>query len=481
MKRLFDILAAVLGLLILFPFFLVVAILIKRECAGPVFYYGPRAGRRGKAFRILKFRTMYERPESYHGACITAHDDKRITPLGRRLRDTKLNEIPQLWNVLKGEMSLVGPRPEDPEVVKTWPEGLRREILSVRPGITSPASVLYRQEEKVLNTESVMSDYLEKILPDKLRLDLLYVRTHSFLLDIDIILYTLIAFLPKVGQNLVSENKLYSGLLHLFFWRYLLWFMIDTLIALGATVLVGIIWRMSAPLNFGIWFAVGLAVGIGFLFGLINSLLGLKRVSWGSASPVRIFDLALSSFVSTLLVFQAGKYYSGPYPVSSGMIIEIGLVAFLGFVIVRYRQRLFTGLAFRWLRLRRHKNVIGERVLIVGAGEGGQLAGWLLKKSDLASAFTVVGMVDDDPEKYHMLIDEYKVLGTTREIPDLVKRMNIGVIMYAISKISAEERKRILKICRSQPVRVVVVPDLIKIIQDQFMKPYEHPVDPEQE
>src|SRR5574341_1928576 len=146
----FDLCAAFLGLLILFPVFGLLAFLIKRESPGPVFYRGPRMGRDGKVFGMLKFRTMYERPASYEGPPVTAQDDGRITPLGKWLRDTKLNELPQLWNVLIGEMSLVGPRPEDPEVAATWPEAARREILSMRPGITSPASGLYRDEEKML-------------------------------------------------------------------------------------------------------------------------------------------------------------------------------------------------------------------------------------------------------------------------------------------------------------------------------------------
>ena len=144
LKRLADLILSGAGLLILSPFFGLIAILIKREGPGPVFYRGPRSGRFGREFGILKFRTMTETAESYNGPRITAKDDKRITSLGKWLRDTKLNELPQLWNVLVGDMSLVGPRPEDPEIVKSWPEDARREILSIRPGITSPASEIGR-------------------------------------------------------------------------------------------------------------------------------------------------------------------------------------------------------------------------------------------------------------------------------------------------------------------------------------------------
>ena len=159
-KRAFDILIASLGLMLGAPFFIYVALRIKRDSVGPVFYRGARVGRGGKDFQILKFRTMYERPESYQGPRVTAQGDPRITPYGKWLRDTKLNELPQLWNVLKGEMSLVGPRPEDPHIVDGWPEDVRREVLSVRPGITSPASVIYRNEEGLLQNEQVMDLYV---------------------------------------------------------------------------------------------------------------------------------------------------------------------------------------------------------------------------------------------------------------------------------------------------------------------------------
>jgi lipopolysaccharide/colanic/teichoic acid biosynthesis glycosyltransferase len=189
-KRGFDIVLSGLGLLILSPIFLLIAILIKRDSPGPVFYRGRRAGQYGKEFTILKFRSMYERPESYQGEKITAQDDPRITPVGKWLRQAKLNELPQLWNVLKGEMSLVGPRPEDPEIVATWPEELRKEVLSVRPGITSPASVMFRDEEQQLGngavmvgqSPTIMDKYLGEILPSKLRLDQIYV--HSLPLDL---------------------------------------------------------------------------------------------------------------------------------------------------------------------------------------------------------------------------------------------------------------------------------------------------------
>jgi lipopolysaccharide/colanic/teichoic acid biosynthesis glycosyltransferase len=211
-KRLFDILASFFGMLFLSPLFLYVAIRIKKDSPGPVFFKGSRAGKNGREFKVIKFRTMYELPESYHGSRITADDDKRITSFGKWLSDTKFNELPQLWNVLKGEMSFVGPRPEDYEIAMQWPEEIRAEVLSVRPGITSPASVIYRDEKKLLQGTSVMDDYLRKILPEKQRLDQLYVRQQSLMGDLDVIFMTLILLLPGLRKVRPNESTLYSGM-----------------------------------------------------------------------------------------------------------------------------------------------------------------------------------------------------------------------------------------------------------------------------
>jgi lipopolysaccharide/colanic/teichoic acid biosynthesis glycosyltransferase len=200
-KRTFDFAASLVGLILLSPVFVYIVILIKRDSPGPVFFWGNRMGRNGKPFRILKFRTMYESPESYQGPKVTGAKDSRITSLGHWLRDTKINELPQLWNVLIGEMSLVGPRPEDVDIAKTWDADAFEEILSVRPGITSPASILYHDEEKMLSKDNLMGDYLKKILPDKLRLDRLYVRHHSFFSDLDAIFWTIAIILPQLAKT----------------------------------------------------------------------------------------------------------------------------------------------------------------------------------------------------------------------------------------------------------------------------------------
>ena len=283
-KRLFDLTAAALGLLVLALFFVFIAVQIKRSSAGPVFFRGLRMGRGEKTFRILKFRTMYECPESYAGSRVTGQGDSRITPLGKWLRDTKLNELPQLWNVLIGEMSLVGPRPEDPEIALTWPAAVRREILSVRPGITSPSSVAHHDEEKRLRSASVMDDYFEQILPDKLRLDQLYVRHHNFITDLDALFWTFVIMIPRLSEHRISEGWLFGGPLSRFVRSYVNWAVVDFGAAFLSLGLVGVLWRLGRPLDIGMGRALAIAVLLSFLFGFFNTLLGLKSVAWSRAA-----------------------------------------------------------------------------------------------------------------------------------------------------------------------------------------------------
>lgn len=194
LKRLFDTVASLLGLIVLLPLLVVLAILIKRESSGPVFYRGLRAGRGGKAFRIFKFRTMVTNADRIGGPS-SAADDPRITRVGSFLRRYKLDELPQLINVVKGEMSFVGPRPEVLQEVLLYTEAEKR-LLEVRPGITDWASIRFRNEGEILRgSTDPHQTYREKIRPEKIRLGLEYVHSHSFLTDCRIIIRTLKAIL----------------------------------------------------------------------------------------------------------------------------------------------------------------------------------------------------------------------------------------------------------------------------------------------
>jgi len=469
-KRLMDLLAAALGLLFLAPFFAFIAALIKRDSPGPVFYRGPRMGKDGRVIQILKFRTMREEPASYAGPGITAQDDPRITPLGKWLRDTKLNELPQLWNVLLGEMSLVGPRPEIPEFVATWPEAQRLEILSVRPGITSPASVAYHDEERRLISARVMDDYRENIMPDKLRLDQLYVRHHTFITDLDTLFWTFVILIPRLKDKRISEGWLFGGPLTRLLRRYVGWTALDFVIAFLSISLVGLLWRLHVPLDLGPWRAFGLALLLASLFALFNILLGLKSVSWTRAAAEDVFRLIVSCGLVTLTVVALQALFPTQASLPASFLYVAGTLVLAGFVAVRYRLRLVTGLASRWITWRGSAFGTGERVLVVGAGEGGEFAAWLLRRPDFRRLYTIVGIADDDPAKQGMRFDGYKVLGTAADIPELVRRHDIGVIFYAIASISPLDSQRILEVCRKTGLHVVMISDILGTLRSHLTR-----------
>lgn len=188
-KRLFDIIASAFGLLILLPLFVIIAIWIKIDSPGPIFYKQIRVGKNNKDFSILKFRSM--RVGSDKGSLVTiGGHDPRVTRSGYYLRKMKLDELPQLINVLIGDMSLVGPRPEVRHYVNYWTTE-QMHVLDVRPGITDPASIQFRNENELMeNAENPEDYYIHVIMQEKLKLYLEYVKNHSFLGDLGLILKT---------------------------------------------------------------------------------------------------------------------------------------------------------------------------------------------------------------------------------------------------------------------------------------------------
>ena len=190
-KRGFDILASAAGIIVLSPLFVLIALAICIDSPGPPIYKARRVGRHGHEFTLYKFRSMTANADKL-GPGITAHGDARVTRVGRILRRTKLDELPQLFNVLKGDMSLVGPRPEDPRYVALYtPE--QRKVLNVRPGITSLASVKYRNEEAVLTGPDWELLYVQQVMPEKLAIDLEYVAAPTIWNDIVILFRNFLA------------------------------------------------------------------------------------------------------------------------------------------------------------------------------------------------------------------------------------------------------------------------------------------------
>ena len=192
LKRLLDIVFSLFGLALVSPLFLVIAVLIKRESPGKAFYRGERVAKNGKPFKIFKFRTMVLNAEKLGGPS-TAGDDPRLLKIGLFLKKYQLDELPQLINVLKGEMSLVGPRPEVKMYVDMMTDEEKRVILSVKPGMTDLASLWNFHESEILKgSKNPEKTYQEKIRPEKIRLQIEYVKNRSFLSDLKIIIKTIL-------------------------------------------------------------------------------------------------------------------------------------------------------------------------------------------------------------------------------------------------------------------------------------------------
>lgn len=191
---------ALIGLLFLWPVLLVVAVLIKVKMpGGPVIFKQKRVGRNGKLFTMYKFRSM---TVGHGGSSVSVAGESRITPLGAKLRHYKLDELPELWNVLIGDMSFVGPRPDVPGYADQL-KGDDREVLKLRPGITGPASLKYRDEEDLLAKQSDPQKYNDDVIfPDKVRINRYYLHNYSFIRDIQMI------FCTVLGKRMVYNNEL---------------------------------------------------------------------------------------------------------------------------------------------------------------------------------------------------------------------------------------------------------------------------------
>lgn len=198
-KYIFDRIMALVGLLVLWPVLLIVAILIKVKMpGGPVIFKQKRVGRNGKLFTMYKFRSM---TVGHGGSSVSVAGESRITPLGAKLRRYKLDELPELWNVLIGDMSFVGPRPDVPGYADQL-KGEDRDVLRLRPGITGPASLKYRDEEELLANQSDPQKFNDEVIfPDKVRINLYYLNHYSFIKDIQMIICTVL------GRRMVYNNE----------------------------------------------------------------------------------------------------------------------------------------------------------------------------------------------------------------------------------------------------------------------------------
>jgi len=284
-----------------------------------------------------------------------------------------------------------------------------------------------------------------------------------------VIFMTLTLIFPLLRNTKVKEQTLFEGPLAWFMRKFLTWFVVDTMVAFIAISLVVLIWRVIAPLDIGFGRTLLIALVLSLLLAVTNTLFGVKQITWRYASPMHVLDLAVSTaFAMALFVLISLSLTS--IHLQTPMLVDFGLFSFIGFVVVRYRERLITGLASRWIRLRSQRSTLGERILIIGAGDCGQLALWLFEKSNIATAFSIVGFVDDDLRKVGQRINGLPVLGTVHDLQEIISQKSIGLVMFAINKISPTERDKILEQIKDLPVRILMIPELLSVLSNYLLK-----------
>lgn len=209
MKRLFDIVASLIGLIVFTPVMLIIAIVVKMTSSGPVLFSQKRLTKGMKEFNIYKFRSMVNNEFREKNTVQIKGSSSEITPIGKFMRKTKLDELPQFWNILKGDMSFIGPRPELPRRLKYY-NSRQKEIFSVRSGISSPASIVFSDEEYLMNqVEDPEKFYIEQIMPYKIELNLYYIENQNFFYDIWLIIATLLKIINRIkNEDIVKDKKL---------------------------------------------------------------------------------------------------------------------------------------------------------------------------------------------------------------------------------------------------------------------------------
>lgn len=446
-KRAFDATVSAGALLLLSPVLLAVSILIVVLDGRPVLHRAERVGRGGEPFRMFKFRTMV-RDATRIGPAVTMGDDPRITRLGAVLRRSKLDELPQLLNVLRGEMSLVGPRPEDPRYLAAYSEEQRR-VLEVRPGITCPASIAFR-DEQVRLTGATEQDYVRRVLPLKLQLDLEYVAHHSLALDISILCETVVALLPTAtAQRLLR--------------RHLPWWVID-----GLTVAIA--HYASLALRFATLHDSGgrpalrilnlVMLPILLLYLGVEHLWGFNRRVWRYATATEVMLVLNVCLVATTILMLADLIAGvvfGVRAVPVSVFVLGGSLSFLGIVITRFRGRV---LRAAWRR-RPGVEQAACPTLIYGAGDAGHFVAWRLLTFPESGAYRLVGFIDDDRRKIGLRIHGIPVLGGREKLAEICQNRRVQLIVVAIANIRGEALRELVTVCQATEAQVKVVPSLV--------------------
>ncbi len=442
-KRLIDILLSLVGLIILIPILPVIGLLIKLDSRGPVFYLTDRVGKDMKIFKMYKFRTMLETPIEV-GESVSPQYDVRVTPFGRFLRRTKMNELPQFINILKGEMTFVGPRPEAPDLAELYSEEAKG-VFSVKPGLVGPSTILGRNEEESFPPGvDAKKYYIERILPNKVKLDLEYVNNPSLLKD-------LIYILTGVKETFIgalSKRHIQDNLSQIYL------FTADLLLIVFSYILVFVIHSKNLPegvnsirpfMAFLVIMAVRLPCNI--YFGMYSTL--IRYISYHEI--LKAFKGVTCG--SIFLAVIAHVFKLNHYPIKAAAIDWVYLILLL--------PGLRLGLKF-YLEERRGKTVSKEkhRIFIYGASDAGNTA-YRVLASDEYSPFEVIGFIDDARDKYGKTLNGLRVLGNRYHLKTLAQLYKVEEVLIVEQDIEPGRLTEIVKICQDSDLRIRILPSSI--------------------
>lgn len=430
--RILDIFFSAVALLLLLPMLPIIAFLVKADSEGPVFYRCTRVGLNGRLFQMYKFRTMFAKTEKV-GQSVSPLGDPRVTTIGRVLRRLKLNEFPQFFNVLKGDMTLIGPRPEAPDLAEAYPQYARR-IFTAKPGLVGPNQILGRNEEELYPVGiDPVQFYLEHILPRKIKVDLEYIDHKSFWGDLKYIFQAVsVTVTGAISKRHLLDNR--NQLLMLicdcclclvsFTFAHFIRFETGTNPELTVTFFKILPWAVLVRLPMFIYF--------GFYHTLIRhlSLYDFKRIFNG---------VTLGSGALILVCFLLG--YVQIYSRGAFLIDWFCLTILL----IGYRE----ALKKLYLRYRGRQDDGTEKVntLIWGAGDCGELCLRYLQKEH-HPAYQVAGFIDDDPKKRGKRIRGVRILGDQRHLEVVSRLYKIAAIFVALPSATHFEKDHILHCCR---------------------------------
>jgi FlaA1/EpsC-like NDP-sugar epimerase/lipopolysaccharide/colanic/teichoic acid biosynthesis glycosyltransferase len=447
LKRLIDIILSLIGIAIALPFFPFIALFIKLDSKGPVLYLATRIGKDLQRFKMYKFRTMFDTPSEV-GPSVCPQYDPRVTFLGRFLRRTKMNELPQFFNILKGDMTFVGPRPEAPDLAELYPQEAKR-VFSVKPGLVGPSTILGRNEEECYPPGvDVKKYYIEQILPNKVKLDFVYIDNPNFFKDLAYIL----AGIKETVVGTISKKHIINNRSQIYM------FFADLFITISSYIFA----HNLNPLNSGgegdpkrFFSILSLVISVRFCcyiyFGMYRSF--IRYISYHEI--IGVFKAVITS--SLLLVISAHFIELKDYGYSNFIALVDGIF------LILFLAGLRLGLRFYWERKRDNNTEVRQkrRILVYGAGDVGFKA--YKETSTKNSPYKIVGYIADEPEKYGKALNGVKVLGNRYHIRDLAKLYHIDEILITEQIDNPSDILEIIKICQDSKLKCRIFPSVDNI------------------